>query len=149
MASSRRVSKRYGTYPGVKIKRYQRLAVVVDTSGSIQRDDLELMFGEIHGMWRQGAGIDVVECDAAVQHTWQYRGRLPDKIHGGGGTAFDPAFQWLRANRMTKYDGCIYLTDGYAPKPTVRPPCKLLWLVTESGGMGEHLVFGRSVLLEG
>ena len=29
----------------------------------------------------------------------------------------------IEEQRMARYDGCIYLTDGEAPKPTVKPPC--------------------------
>ena len=35
----KRVSKRFGTRPGTKIKRFQKLAVAIDTSGSINIDD--------------------------------------------------------------------------------------------------------------
>ena len=33
------------------------------------------------------------------------------------------------------------------PTPTVKPPCKLLWIVTSDGVMGDHLKFGRSIQL--
>ena len=63
----KRISKRYGTRPGIKIKRYQRLAVAVDTSGSIKENDFVIFFNEIHSMWKQGAEIVVLECDAEVK----------------------------------------------------------------------------------
>ena len=43
----KRVSKRFGTRPGIKIKRFQKLAVAIDTSGSIKIDDFNDFFGEI------------------------------------------------------------------------------------------------------
>lgn len=67
-------------------------------------------------MRRQGAEVRVIECDAAVQHVFDYRGRLPDKVGGRGGTSFDPAFKYLNDNRRAGvWDGCVYLTDGVAP----------------------------------
>ena len=147
VSTAQRESTRFNTFPGIKVKRYQRMAVIVDTSGSVPDDDLSRFFAEIHGMWRQGAEVDIIECDAAVQRSYPYRGQLPQKISGRGGTLFDPAFQWLRAQRMVRYDGCIYLTDGGSSAPTVRPPCKLLWIVTSDGTMGDHLKFGRSIQL--
>ena len=60
---------------------------------------------------------------------------------------FNPVFEWLKSNRMVRYDGCIYLTDGYAEAPTIKPPCKLLWVVTPDGRVGEHLRFGRTIQL--
>lgn len=143
-----RVSKRFGTNPGIKIKRFQHMAVVIDTSGSISDHDLSAFFGEIHGLWKNGAQVTVIECDAAVHNTWEYRGNLPAGVGGRGGTCFDPAFQWMRDYRgSAPFDGCIFLTDGCAPKPTVKPPCKLIWCVLPGGMVGEHLTWGRVIEL--
>ena len=144
----KRVSKRFGTRPGIKIKRFQKLAVAIDTSGSINIDDFNDFFGEIHSMWRFGAEIDVLECDAEVQKKYSYRGRIPEFIHGGGGTSFDPVFEHIKSNRFERYDGCIYLTDGYAPEPTIKPPCKVFWCITKDGEIGPHLKFGRVVKMK-
>jgi len=40
------------------------------------------------------------------------------------------------------------LTDGYASEPEIKPPCKVFWIVTPDGDLGEHLKFGRAVKLE-
>ena len=144
----KRVSKRFGTRPGIKIKRFQKLAVAIDTSGSINIDDFNDFFGEIHSMWRFGAEIDVLECDAEIQKKYSYRGRIPEFIHGGGGTSFDPVFKNIKSNRFERYDGCIYLTDGYAPEPTIKPPCKVFWCITKDGETGPHLKFGRVVKMK-
>ena len=141
----KRISKRYGTRPGIKIKRYQRLAVAIDTSGSIKEDDFVIFFSEIHSIWKQGAEIEVIECDAEVQRKYSSRGKLPKFISGGGGTLFDPVFSYLKSNRFEKYDGCIYLTDGYAPEAKIKPPCSLFWCITKDGKLGNHLKYGRAV----
>ena len=143
----KRVSKRYGTRLGIKIKRFQKMAVAIDTSGSVSDEQLGLFFSEIHGMWRQGAEVEIIESDAAVQRHYTYRGRLPDFVAGRGGTEFDPVFAFLRENRRMRFDGCIYLTDGYAPEPEMRPPCKLFWVITPDGDAGEHLKYGRVIQL--
>jgi len=144
----KRVSKRFGTRPGIKIRRFQKLAVAIDTSGSINIDDFNDFFNEIHSMWKLGAEIDVIECDAKVQNKYAYRGNVPKFIHGGGGTSFDPVFEHIISNRFEKYDGCIYLTDGYAPEPTIKPPCKVFWCITKEGEIGPHLKFGRVVKMK-
>ena len=144
----KRVSKRFGTRPGIKIKRFQKLAVAIDTSGSINIDDFNDFFAEIHSMWRFGAEIDVIECDAKVQNKYPYRGRIPEFVHGGGGTLFDPVFELIRSSRFERYDGCIYLTDGYAPEPAIKPPCKVFWCITKDGKIGSHLKFGRVVKMK-
>jgi len=141
----KRFSKRFGTRPGIKIKRFQKLAVAIDTSGSINIDDFNTFFSEIHSMWKFGAEVDVLECDADVQKKYSYRGRTPEFVHGGGGTLFDPVFEYIISNRFERYDGCIYLTDGYAPEPKIKPPCKVFWCITKDGKVGPHLKFGRVV----
>ena len=141
----KRISKRYGTRPGIKIKRFQKLAVAIDTSGSVSIDTFNTFFSEIHSMWKFGAEIEIIECDAEVQKKYSYKGRIPEFVTGGGGTSFDPVFEHIRSNRFERYDGCIYLTDGYAPEPTIKPPCKVFWCITKDGTIGPHLNFGRVV----
>ena len=68
--SMKRISKRYGTRPGIKIKRFQKMAVAIDTSGSIQSEQVNEFFSEVHGIWKQGAEIELIECDAEVQKTY-------------------------------------------------------------------------------
>ena len=141
----KKISKRYGSRPGTIIKRYQKLAVAIDTSGSIETNDFSLFFSEIHSMWNNGAEIEIIECDAAVQRCYNYNGKIPKYIQGGGGTSFDPVFKYINKERFKKYDGCIYLTDGYAPEPIVKPYCKVFWVITPDGEIGDHLKFGRIV----
>ncbi len=143
----KRVSKRFGTRPGIKIKRFQRLLIALDTSGSIDTASLELFFSEVRGMWRHGAEVTVIECDNEVQRVYPYRGTTPEAISGGGGTEFDPVFQYARSNRQLQFDGMVYLTDGYASEPRIAPPCRLLWVLTPDGTR-ENLTFGDAIQLK-
>ena len=99
-------------------------------------------------MWRQGAEIEIIECDAAVQRHYPYKGEFPKFVKGRGGTIFDPVFQFLKENRRMQFDGCIYFTDGYASEPTIKPPCKVFWLITPDGDIGDHLKYGRAIKLQ-
>jgi hypothetical protein len=149
VATQRRMSKRFGTFPGIRIRRKQRLAVVIDTSGSIGDEELEVFFREIHGIWKNDAEVMVVECDADVQRAYDYKGKTPKAVEGGGGTRFDPALAWVSNPRNGAFDACIYLTDGCAGEPEVRPRCPMLWVVTAGGSTGAHLKFGRVIQLPG
>ena len=142
----KKISKRYGTRPGIKVQRLKRLLVAVDTSGSIDQEMLEIFFTEIHAAWRSGASVHVVECDAAVQRDYAYNGKPPSKLSGGGGTDFEPVFQWMQGQRP--FDGCLYLTDGFGELPETRPRCRLLWVVTGEGDDDQSLPFGPSVQLQ-
>jgi predicted metal-dependent peptidase len=144
----KRVSKRYGTRPGIKVQRLQRLLVAVDTSGSIDQEMIDAFFAEIHAVWRAGASVHVVECDAEVQRDYAYMGLPPKEISGGGGTDFEPVFRWMRDQRP--FDGMLYLTDGYGPTPGTRPRCKMLWALTgdSQATEGSTLPFGPSIQLK-
>jgi predicted metal-dependent peptidase len=143
----KRRSKRYGTRPGTRIKRYSKLAIALDTSGSVDDDTLSTFFSEIHSIWKHGTEVVIIECDAEVQQTYTYRGQTPQDVAGRGGTAFDPVFEHLNKNRQQQFDGCIYLTDGWADTPEVRPPCKVLWVIC-ADGTDEYVNFGPAIQLQ-
>lgn len=130
----KRSSKRFGTTPGIKIRRRHRLLVAVDTSGSIGQAELDVFFKEIFFLWRAGAEVEVVECDTRIQQRYAYRGQTPGQVAGRGGTDFNEAL--TLANRL-RPDGLIYFTDGYADTPAVKPRIPVLWILTK-GGLALH-----------
>jgi len=127
----RRPSRRYGTVPGIKIKRRNRLLVAIDTSGSIQQDELIDFFSEIYFIWRQGAEIEIVECDVTIHKAYTYTGTPPVEVHGRGGTSFDAPIEY--GNQKSRPDALIYFTDGCAPKPMVLPRFPVLWIISSNG----------------
>jgi hypothetical protein len=141
----KRRSRRYGTFPGLRIRRHHRLAVAVDTSGSVSADTLAVFFHEIGALHRSGSEVVVVECDARVQRAWRFTGATPEEVHGRGGTAFEPVMRWLRGADAERFDALVYLTDGVGPAPETRPPCPMLWVLTPEAEPGPHLRFGGVV----
>jgi predicted metal-dependent peptidase len=126
-----RQSKRFGTHPGTRIRRQKKVLVAIDTSGSTQ-GYLEDFYAELRHLWKCGVQMYVVECDCNVAAAYPFNGKLPERVHGGGGTAFDPVFDWMRSVEGKKagpFDGCIYFTDGYAARPQRPPQCRLLWVL--------------------
>jgi predicted metal-dependent peptidase len=118
---------------------------VIDTSGSIEEQTLNIFFAEIEAIRRTGADVTVIECDAAVGNVYAFKKNVTPKVTGGGGTNYDPAFKYINANRNLRIDACVYLTDGYAPDPQVKPRCKLLYVITPEGKLGPHLKFGKTI----
>ncbi|KXX70467.1 VWA-like domain-containing protein [Flammeovirga sp. SJP92] len=127
----KRPSKRYGTTPGIKIKRKNKLLVAIDTSGSVSNEELMIFFGEIYHIWKQGAEIHIVECDVIIHKKYRYNGTPPNVIHGRGGTSFEAPIEY--ANTELHPDCIVYFTDGYAPPPSVHSRYPLLWMITQSG----------------
>lgn len=126
----RRPSKRYGTTPGVKIQRKQKLLVAIDTSGSVSDDELRDFFGEMYHIWKQGAEIMIVECDTQIGNTYLYKGVPPTVISGRGGTDFNPPLEFAQTYNP---DAIIYFTDGGAPNPEVTVRCPILWMISNNG----------------
>lgn len=127
----RRPSKRYGTTPGIKLKRKQKLLVAIDTSGSVDNESLASFFAEIYHIWKTGAEVRIVECDVTIGKTWNYKGKPPTEITGRGGTSFDAPFAY--ANEYMP-DAIIYFTDGYCCPPRVKTRVKKqMWVLQKNG----------------
>jgi len=143
-------SRRFEALPGgrrpagISIRPLQRIAVVIDTSGSIDEETYRAFFDEIKVIYRRGATVVIVECDNQIGRTYRYDGTLPKTITGGGGTSFEPPMQWLRGYSDGRFDACIYFTDGEGQFPETRPPCPLLWVI-RNPDFATQLPFGRQV----
>lgn len=133
----KRPSKRYGTVPGIKIHKKQKVLVAIDTSGSVGKDDIELFFSEIFHIWHSGSEVQVTECDTDVHNVFTYRGKTPEFVTGRGGTAFEAPIQL--ANEEIRPDCLVYFTDGYAPAPKQKSSCPILWLITPGGASVSEL----------
>jgi len=147
----KKFSKRFGApNPGIRIKKFQKIVAIVDTSGSmVSHEMVSALFAEIHAIWKAGAQVHIVECDTIVHRTYDYQGVTPQFVEGGGGNDCDPAFEYLWEYRKKGLiDGCLFLTDGWFDKPTVKPPCKLLWVLTPDDSTEEYLDFGPFVRLD-
>jgi predicted metal-dependent peptidase len=145
----KRPSKRYGTTPGIKIRREKRLIVAVDTSGSVGQIDLDVFFKEIFFLWRAGAVFEIVECDTKINARYAYKGHQPQAVSGRGGTDFN---QPLEAANRERPDGLIYFTDGFAGPTHVVPQVPVLWVITKQGLDASHPAYralpGRKIKLD-
>jgi len=143
----RKASKRYGTVPGIRVKRRNKILVAIDTSGSVDEEELMEFFSEIYFIWRQGATIEIVECDTHIHSTYPYKGVTPSFTKGGGGTEFDQPL--IYGNESFKPDALMYFTDGYAPAPDVLPRYPILWIISSNGILEEDWDFlpGRKLKL--
>lgn len=111
------------------------LVVAVDTSGSVQEDELSEFVSEIDAIKGQlRARITLLACDSkfAADCPWVYEPWeefiLPESIHGGGGTDFVPVFDWTDKQDRSP-DLLIYFTDAEGSFPEVMPNYPVLWLV--------------------
>ena len=141
----KRISRRFGTRPGTRKADVLKLAVAVDTSGSISDDQLKVFFNEIRWIWKNGAIITVIECDASIQAEYKFTGKFTGKVHGRGGTDLEPVLKEVEGN----YDALVYFTDFYAPKIDKRYRIPILWVLhTEMEKKDYPYPWGKYVRIE-
>lgn len=107
----RRLSKRYGTIPGLKHDYLGELYFIVDTSGSMGKREVGACFDVIDKLYNMGYVIHIFEVDATLQQEYIYE-KIPPNVKGGGGTMFQTTFKHI----MKEYPDCeqvVALTDGY------------------------------------
>lgn len=139
-----------GVYlPGMESEAINSLVVCADTSGSTRRFIPRFLgaINQITGALKFKELI-VMYCDRKVQHVDKFTQHdLPiatDKTYGGGGTAFQPAFDWLEDHAIQP-TGMVYMTDLDGPEPTV-PDFPVLWVVPK--GLGLAAPWGDVVEME-
>jgi predicted metal-dependent peptidase len=124
-----------------------RIVAVLDTSGSITRQELAEFAAELDALKAQvRAEVTVHACDErlAPEGPWHFDPwdtvTLPESLPGGGGTRFTPVFEWIDQALLAP-DLLIYFTDAQGEFPSAPPPYPVLWLVK---GRGE-VPFGERV----
>ncbi|USX54779.1 VWA-like domain-containing protein [Lentzea sp. HUAS12] len=126
-----RPSRRSAGVPGVVMpslrRRPPRVAVVVDTSGSVSDAELGSALLEIAAIIRAVGCrrdlVSVLSCDAAAHVTgpWCRAEGIP--LVGGGGTDLREGFA-TALRSLPRPDVVVALTDGQTPWPESAPPCR-------------------------
>lgn len=157
-ATRYRPHRRYGEFfPGQRPKRAGKVAVLIDTSGSIAADDLGQFFAELKAI-AANVQLVAVECDAAIQDVYEFKRSSPvPKFKGGGGTDFTQVFEAVagrlkervhaKQDWLADCEALILLTDGAATVPDTNPTGRpVLWALTKGGKKpapyGEEIYIG-------
>ena len=116
-----------------------RAVVAIDTSGSTMCD-LPQFFAELRAILSSFGSyeVTVLQCDAEVESVEMYdetsdfdlRGV---EFYGGGGTSFDPVFDYVDEHPELEPAVLIYLTDGYGTVREVPPQYPVMWILTGDG----------------
>ena len=141
----RKENHRYEDNPGLKIKMRQHMLLAIDTSGSVSDTELTEFMNEIHHIHKAGVDITIVQCDTSIRSIEAYKGKNDLKVHGRGGTEFDPVLDYYNAN-LKKYTSLVYFTDGEC-YTSVKPRNRVLWVLSERSEMNEDLP-GQVIKLE-
>lgn len=152
--SYRRPSRRQGQVGNGKVlfpslrRPVPSVAVVVDTSGSIDDAMLSQALAEISGILKglgQREGVHVLAVDSQV-HTCQRVFRPEQvKVAGGGGT--DMGAGLYAASKLRPLPQvCVVITDGYTPWPDTAP--RGMKVIVALTGDGETPDWAKTVRIE-
>jgi predicted metal-dependent peptidase len=111
------------------------MMVVLDTSGSISKQEIDEFMSEINaikGQMRARVMLHACDSELASDGPWFFEPwddfKVPDAITGGGGTDFRPVFEWI-AHQKREPDLLLYFTDALGTFPPHEPGFAVIWLV--------------------
>ena len=119
--------------PSIRSEGMGTLAVIIDTSGSVDSDALAAFWSEVREVAAEiePERIVVLQVDAAVQDEEHYApGELPEDIviKGRWGTDFRPGFERL-AEQGIRPAVCLYFTDMDCDRyPETAPDYPVAWI---------------------
>ena len=121
--------------------------VCIDTSGSIDDEQMSLFIGEVSGILSSYPMLDCrlwyadAECYGPYEIGSMHEIPRPE---GGGGTDFRPFFQATMEAWSGNHEAiCVYLTDGYGAFPEEAPQLPVLWVIVPGGLPSEEIPYGE------
>lgn len=119
--------------PGVVREGVGEVVIAVDCSGSVSARQLRLFEAETRSILegQRPERVYVLYFDAAVHkvETYEAGQRVDLNPVGGGGTDFEPCFEWLD-ERGIRPQCLVFLTDLYGSFPPAPPSYPVLWAST-------------------
>jgi predicted metal-dependent peptidase len=124
--------------PKMKPDRIGEIAIMIDTSGSINQTALAMFNAELNAILEDCMPdrTHVIYCDTRVNKAEEHDAQdYPVKLsaQGGGGTSFAPPFAHLEQNGIAP-TLAIYMTDLESSDFAPEPDFPVLWLCTAKNG---------------
>lgn len=135
--SRRKFSKRYPGNPGLKIKPKRHILFAIDTSGSVSNNELKECQNELYHILKTGTDITTIQCDSAISYVGLFSNKTDYKIHGRGGTNFQPVIDYYNEHKH-KYTCLIYFTDGECSAPK-NAKGRILWVLSSTSQDNKEL----------
>lgn len=143
--SRKRRNRRYGLmYPGHRKWAKTRIAVVLDTSGSMHLEAIKQCLAEINKLQSDDVDILLMQCDSEIAGIQTINKRITEfNLKGRGGTAFQPA---LDKAKELGVDGIIYFTDGDCFDTLTEPDFPVLWALMP--GCRAPVSWGKTTIID-
>jgi predicted metal-dependent peptidase len=133
----RKKSNRFPGMPGSRENYFSHILVAIDTSASVDDEDLKEFNAELIHMHKTGHDVDILFADTQIHNKIKFNPRVPLEVEGRGGTDFQPVIDYYREH-LKKYSCLIYLTDGEASTPTDARG-QILWVHGTNHDINENL----------
>lgn len=130
-STRRKQSKRFEGSAGIQHKKKVSILVAIDTSASVSTKELRDFFSEIEYIYKAGARVTILQCDARINGIKEFDDKNIPEIKGRGGTDFNQPVDYYLKHRK-EYASLIYFTDGEAPLPE-KHPSGMVWVITSNG----------------
>jgi len=137
-------------FPGRAKDRVFTVLLMIDTSGSMDTEDLQKAVAEIQSLQKVDKDIKIFIIEADVTIGREYSVGPYDEIEksftGRGGTDFNEA---MRRGKELEVDIGFYFTDGYAPAPEKENhlACPFFWVITPAGYVPDEN-YGHVIMLD-
>lgn len=123
------------------------VAAVIDTSGSMGRDDLDAALAEVGGVIKAvGGSIRVLACDAKAATARHVRNPRDVKLIGGGGTDMRVGIDAALALKPAP-DVIVVLTDGDTPWPDAPIRARLIAVLTRDHALPRVPTWARGIVV--
>jgi predicted metal-dependent peptidase len=135
----------YPIMPRRRRKEGVKLLIGVDTSGSMNLDDISSFMGSLINLVKSyGAELDVMEVDSEKQLVFNVKSKKDLErvdIKGRGGTSFNPFIEYIKEH---KTELAVLFTDGYGDQKSISyiGRCKVFWVIS-NGGCCDGFSFGK------
>lgn len=135
--------------PSAYSEKVGKIGVVVDTSASVGKDELEALRGELESVFGEvkPEALRVIQCDSKIQSDVTLdpeQDTFTFDAKGRGGTRMEPAFKRIDDD-PDEYECLICMSDMELFSWPDEPACPVLWVST---GGGKKPPYGELIVLD-
>jgi len=142
-----------GVYMPIMRKETIDIVVSLDTSGSIQREELTEFMTEINGIAKSfnNLTMKLIVCDSEIKDVYELGNNSDDEIskliiRGGGGTSHKPVYDYINDN-LPNTKLLVNFTDGYTDFDELDNSIPSLWVICKGGVRENKIPFGEVICL--
>lgn len=143
-----------GVYMPIMRKEAIEIVVSLDTSGSIQSQELTEFMTEINGIAKSfnNLNMKLVVCDSEIKDIYHIGNGDSEvisklRIKGGGGTSHKPVYDYVR-DEIPNAKLLVNFTDGYTDFNELDNTINTLWVICKNGVDESRIPFGEVIKLQ-